>query len=172
MAKTASVISDLLLPTHRAHTRIHQAVDEVRGQVPCEHERRRHKGDAGEQGHVSPEAGRDGGLAETGIAEHLFHKHRAAEDLGDLGELERDGRERQIAQAVADERLAPREAAGPGEADVVAVQRTKRSSSRPSRRAAATPRTKPSTPEATHATPMRASELAAREAMTSATGAL
>lgn len=74
------------------------------------------------QGHVSPETGRDGGLAEAGIAEHLFHEHRAAEDLGDLGELERDGRERQIAQAVADERLAAREAAGPSEADVVAVQ--------------------------------------------------
>ena len=49
---------------------------------------------------------------------------------------------------------------------------TKRSMRRPSFRAAATPRANPSMPETTQAAAMSTSELAAREAITSATGAL
>ena len=60
--------------------------------------------------------------AQPRVREDLLHEDRAAKDLADRGELQREGGQRQVAQAVVVDRLPHALTAGPGKAHVVALE--------------------------------------------------
>ena len=89
------------LPPPRADAGVHDAVQHVRDEVAAEHERRRHAARCPPSSATSPpRPAVTAACPRPGIREHLLHEHRAAEDLGDGRELQRERRQREVAQPV------------------------------------------------------------------------